>query len=99
MPFHAHMRWIPKECCVQVIKVDSYGVCEQNMQQPDASKDDVLPLAHFTLAFEKLTGTHPYKHCRCAPCLQSNKACQDCMPSHLQSLLFCNSAFLEEVGR
>ena len=46
------MRWIVKECCAQVIKVDSYGVCEQNMQQPDASKDDVLPLAHFTLAFE-----------------------------------------------
>ena len=52
MPNHAPVRWMPKECCVQVIKVDSYGVCEQNMQQPDASKDDVLPLAHFTLAFE-----------------------------------------------
>ena len=52
MPFRAPMRWFPKECCVQVIKVDSYGVCEQNMQQPDANKDDVLPLAHFTLAFE-----------------------------------------------
>ena len=46
------MRWNCKDCAVQVIKVDSYGVCEQNMQQPDASKDDVLPLAHFTLAYE-----------------------------------------------
>ena len=52
MPNHAPVRWNTKECCVQVITVDSYGVCEQNMQQPDASKDDVLPLAHFTLAFE-----------------------------------------------
>ena len=52
MPYHAPVQRSCKECCVQVIKVDSYGVCEQNMQQPDASKDDVLPLAHFTLAFE-----------------------------------------------
>ena len=36
----------------QVLKVDSYGVCEQNMPETNANKDDVLPLAHFTLAFE-----------------------------------------------
>ena len=52
MPCHAPTQWNCKNCCVKVIKVDSYGACEQNMQQPDASKDDVLPLAQFTLAFE-----------------------------------------------
>ena len=34
------------------VEVHSYGACEHNMDAGGASKEDVLPSYHFTLAFE-----------------------------------------------